>query len=281
MAQTDNAPGVGDPGGASVKSDTHQHTAPVAVMQTLSTADSPAPANSLNLGASMLRTPNSAQPHVLHKSRSSTTDVKSPQRSPEPVASKDHLTESGGNRKRKLKDESMEEMMQSQTLNELFVDPNEAFAAPPKGRRTKLRRLDSTISPEFHAIMSDLSATFSLRLHQIQSEPDELPVAPQHLCCSSDGKVSPYNPAHDKKTFNISIDRPSYGKAIRIRESIGEFVLEGMASIDSTSFTRSGLTTRIVSSARNFARMLLRRKPQSTLARSVSLEIQVLGSRCF
>jgi GTPase Era involved in 16S rRNA processing len=231
MDQTDDAPGVGAPSDASVNSDTHQRTVPVAVMQMPSTADSAASANPSILGPSMLRTPKVTQPQVPHKSCSPTTDDDFPQKSTEPLAADKYLTESGDTKKRKFKDESMEEMMQGQTFNELFVGPNEPFAVPLKGK-TKLRRLDSTISPEVHAIVSDLSAKFLLRLQQIESEPDELPVAPQHLACSSDGRVRAYNPADEKKFFNVSIDRPSYGKAIKMRKAIVEFILDGMEALD-------------------------------------------------
>lgn len=199
-----NVPGVGAPSNASVNSDTHQFTAPevsatsdvsvnsdthqhgvpVAVMQMPSTADSDAPAKPSILGPSMLRTLKAAQPHVSHKSCSPTIDGNFPQKSPEPLIADDYLTQSGDTKKRKFEDESMEEIMQGQTFNELFVGPNEPLEKPlakPLEEKTKLRRLDSTISPEVHAILSDLSAKFSLRLQQIESEPDELPVASQHL----------------------------------------------------------------------------------------------------
>lgn len=226
MDQTDDAPGVGAPNDVFVNRNTHQRTVPVAVMQMPSTADSDA-----ILGPSMLRTPKATQPEVPHKSCSPTTNNDFPQKSPEPLVADKYSTESGETRKRKFKDESMEEKMQCQAFNELFVGADETSAVPLNGK-TKLRRLDSTTSPEVRAILSDLSAKFSLRLEQIESEPDELPVAPQHLACSSDGKVRPYNPADEKKLFNVSIDRPSYGKAIRIREVIDEFILDGMEALD-------------------------------------------------
>lgn len=248
----DNVPGVGAPSNASVNSDTHQFTAPevsatsdasvnsdihqhdvpVAVMQMSSAADSDAPAKPSILGPSMLRTLKAAQPQVFHKSCSPTTDSNFLQKSPEPFIVDEYLTQSGDTKKRKFEDESMEEIMQGQTFNELFVGPNKPFAKPLKKGKTKLRCLDSTISPEVHAILSDLSAKFSLRLQQIESEPDELPAAPQHLACSSDGKVRPYNPADEKKFFTVSIDRPSYGKAIKIREATDEFILDGMETLD-------------------------------------------------
>jgi len=232
MEQTDNAPRDGTPGDASVNNDTHQRTVPVAVMQSPSTTDSPAPVNPFSLGPSMLRTPLKAtQPQVPRKSCSPATDGNSPEKSPEPLASNDRFTQSGDTKKRKFKDESIDEMMQRQPTNELFVGPDEAFKVPLKGR-TKLQRLDSVISPEVLAIISSLSEEFSLRLKQIQSEPDELPVAPQHLACSEDGRVRPYDPADEKHVFNISIDRPSYGKEIRIRKLIGEFILDGMEALD-------------------------------------------------
>lgn len=228
----DTAPGVGASSDDSVNSDTHQRTVPVAVMQTPSTADSPAPVNPPSLCSSMLRNPPKAtQPQIPHTSCSPTTDDKSPQKSPENVAANKHLKESGDTKKRKFKDDNTDEKMQIQPINELFVGPNETFPVPLRGR-TKFRRVESAISPEALAIISDLSANFSLRVQQIESEPDELPVAPQHLACSSDGKVRPYNPADEKKFFNISIDRPSYGKAVRMREVVGEFILDGMEALD-------------------------------------------------
>jgi hypothetical protein len=118
------APGVGPTSDVSVNSYTHQHDVPVAVMQMPSTADSDAPAKPSTLGPSMLRTLKAAQPSVFHKSCSPTTDDNFPQKSPEPLIADKYLTESGDTKKRKFKDESMEEIMQSQTFNELFVGPN-------------------------------------------------------------------------------------------------------------------------------------------------------------
>jgi hypothetical protein len=232
MDQTDDAPGDGAPSDASVNSGTHQRTVLVAVMQTPSPTDSPAPPNPFPLGSSMLRTPSKAvPPQVAHKSCSPTTDRNSQQKSPEPLVAGKCLTESGDTKKRKFKDESMEEMTQSQTTDGLFVGPNETFAEPIN-EKPKVRRLDSTIPPEVHAIISDLSAKFTSRLQQIEYEPDELPMAPQHLACSSDGRVRSYDPADEKNVFNVSIDRPSYGKAIRIRKLTGEFVLDCMEVLD-------------------------------------------------
>jgi hypothetical protein len=70
-------------------------------------------------------------------------------------------------------------------------------------------------------------ADFIQQMRRIEEEQIEVPTAQAHSVSGSSGhRVDPYDTNVEKKASSLSIDLPSFGKAIRMGDTVVDFVLE-------------------------------------------------------
>jgi hypothetical protein len=229
MDQTDDAPGVGAPSDASVKSDTHQDTTPVVTIKMPSSSDSPPATTIPNLRDSMLKKKRKAteiQPPMGDCSIG-TVNI-SQQASPEPADQDEVYTPPRNTKKQKVEHESSGQGSPEFSKSDLFLEQDDLTKVRPA-------RTASTPPEGVTAFLDTTIATFSDELSKIESEQTDIPTAPpQPAGGPISHRVGPYDTAAEKKGSSLSIDRPGFGAARRIEETIVDFVLSSVKWLDGT-----------------------------------------------
>jgi hypothetical protein len=200
----------------------HQRFAPPAKMQAPHVSDTSLSSAIPGLGTSVLGKRKATETSILHSDHKSTTDGVPQQPSLEQPAHSRGVSPTSDAKRCRLKSESLEQKYPESADSSgsgLSVGRSAASRASPDAtlnlRRPTLSEADSCI------------ADFIQQMRRIEDEQIEVPTARAHSVSGSSGhRVDPYDTNVEKKASSLSIDLPSFGKAIRMGDTVVDFVLE-------------------------------------------------------
>jgi hypothetical protein len=200
----------------------HQRVAPPANMRAPHISNTSLPSAIPVLGTSVLGKRKATETSLLNSDHTSTTDGVPQQPSLEQPSHSRGVTPTPDTKRRRLKSESLEQKYPESPDSSgsgLFVGRSATSRASPTEHSTSVAQLSQR--------RDSCIADFIQQMRRIEEEQIEVPTAQAHSVSGFSGhRVDPYDTNVEKKASSLSIDLPSFGKAIRMGDTVVDFVLE-------------------------------------------------------